>query len=325
MHPPTSLVSSVGTSATTTSSVHVPAATISVHPVPSAASPPTQPTTSALGAGEIVSMNVQSNLPQPIASGTASIRTSPPKSSPALSITTTPSPAPSPVSSVGTASNSDILPRTATSGLVMSGTVSATTAGASLLVDPLPTGHLSTSFVTSSAVRVASITSTMVPPTGSLVTPPIGQSFAVPTTSSVATTTTSSTLRDPMSRVRTEIPLTGSGDMREGVVVVGSVGTSEDKQQPQPIPSSGALKRKRRDNDGEEDEDESQEPWSSLEPPSSKKRHTIRLRQRVHVSASSFTAPDTQGTSMEGAVRKVCVCVCVYIHVCTTYYVPRTY
>lgn len=84
-------------------------------------------------------------------------------------------------------------------------------------------------------------------------------------------------------------------------VVVGRVGTSEDTEQQQPIPSSGRLKRKRQD-EGEQ----SQEPGSSVEPPSSKKRHIrLRQRERVQVSASSSTTPDTQGTSMERAVRQV--------------------
>lgn len=153
---------------------------------------------------------------------------------------------------------------------------------------------------------MASITSTVVPLTGGLISPPIGQSlFATPTTSNVAVTMTSSSMRDPVSHIGAESPLT-SGDGSGGVrgVVVGNVGTSEDKGKQGAIPSGGPLKRKRY-NEGEEEEEEPEQPGSSLEPPSSKKRHIRLMRQRVQVSASSSTAPDTQGTAMEGPVRKV--------------------
>ena len=71
---------------------------------------------------------------------------------------------------------------------------------------------------------------------------------------------------------------------------------------------TGQMKRKREIEEEEEEEveegeieDEVQEPGSSLEPPSSKKRH-IRLIQRVQVSASSSIVPDTQNSS----VRLLC-------------------
>ena len=86
-------------------------------------------------------------------------------------------------------------------------------------------------------------------------------------------------------------PVTAStaGPSRGGVIVgvVGSAGTISEGQEHGP---RGNGKRKR------ELEEAVQEPGSSLEPPSSKKRH-IRLRPRAQVTASTLQAPDTQGSS----------------------------
>ncbi len=99
------------------------------------------------------------------------------------------------------------------------------------------------------------------------------------------------------------VSASGAGPSERGVVVgvVGSMGTASGEGR-----KGGSVKRKRMDGDGGSGGGE--EPGSSLEPPSTKKRH-IRLRPRVQVTASTSSVPDTQGSTMEtGTVVSVCVC-----------------
>ena len=271
----------------------ISAATVSVHPVQGTVSPPTLAAVPALVTAEMVSTSVQSHLPRLAVGGvSAATRVSPSVSSLAPPISAMSAPAPAPISSAVTTCSGDVPPPAMASGLT-SVNMSASSAGMQMSVDPFqPTANRpSTSLVTPSATHVCSSTSTIIsPPASAIVTTMISSSPHVQVS------------LEPMamgSPLAMEAQSDGSGSVRGKMVVVGRVGTSEDKQQQLPIPSGGiGVKRKRADVAGE--------PGSSLEPPTSKKRHIrLRQRERVQVSASSSTVPDTQGTSMERAARKV--------------------
>jgi len=96
---------------------------------------------------------------------------------------------------------------------------------------------------------------------------------------------------------------------RDGEVVVGKVGTSDDQTSCRPNPSSAPVKRKRVSDDSEEGpsvtDEVGEEPGSSLEPPSSKRKY-IRRVQRAHVTGSSNSqTPDTQNLSVDSSSKKV--------------------
>ena len=92
---------------------------------------------------------------------------------------------------------------------------------------------------------------------------------------------------------------------------MGKVGTSDDQTSSRPNPSSAKPVKRKRESDNNEEEGPSvadevgEEPGTSLEPPSSKRKY-IRRVQRVHVTGSSNSQkPDTQNLSVDSASKKV--------------------